>query len=154
MDQLVEVKPHIYPPPKAVVSSGLLPILRKKKPIKKISFSSLNLDNSNSFNGVSTDIIENTSSRLSKDSHSSGSDKHGVYTFAEINKRSTAHFTSQSTVDFAQLPAFFIEERKASIENKIEMHRKIMGKHFKKTVLDACLKLIFGHLCFVFKSVR
>ena len=124
MSTNVELKSNYNPNAKLIIKSTLPPNIAKKKPIKKISFSSLNLDNSNSFNGVQNDFMGNSISRISKISND---DKpHSYYNFSEINKR-TNNFNK--SLDFSQLPAYFIDERKASVDSKIEMHRKIMGKN-------------------------
>lgn len=111
------------PSSKLIIKSTLPPNLTKRKPIKKISFSSLNLDNSNSFNGVTSEYLE-ANARISKISLNDEKPS-SYYSFSEINKR-TSNF-NKSTFNFAQLPAYFLDERKASITSKVEMHQKIMG---------------------------
>ena len=112
------------PSTKLIIKSTLPPNLTKRKPIKKISFSSLNLDNSNSFNGVTSEYLE-TNARISKFSFNDEKPS-SYYSFSEINKR-TSNF-NKSNINFSQLPAYFLDERKASVSSKVEMHQKIMGK--------------------------
>lgn len=122
----VEIKSNFSSTPstKLIIKSTLPPNLTKRKPIKKISFSSLNLDNSNSFNGVTSEYLE-ANARISKFSFNDEKPS-SYYSFSEINKR-TSNF-NKSNINFSQLPAYFLDERKASVSSKVEMHQKIMGK--------------------------
>ena len=124
----IEIKSNFSnPSSKLIIKSTLPPNLSKRKPVKKISFSSLNLDNSNSFNGISSEYLEATARVSAKYSSATGAEEKpsSYYSFSEINKR-TSNFNK--SINFSQLPAYFLDERKASVSSKIEMHQKIMGR--------------------------
>lgn len=108
---------------KTQITSILSPSLSnkppRKKPTKRISFSSLNADNTSS-NGT------NINSNTTPINHNNRVGK--ALAKSVINADISNIQTNTSSSSNFHLPSFFLDERNSSISSKIDIHRKIMGK--------------------------